>query len=110
MNGPAGKGGRPGGPGRRHPGPVCREGGPVVKRGKQEELKAVCSACFATVPVEQVHVQPGYNDDLKAYVTTYRCDGCRAADLAATRARMAGCTDPAELATGVTFFARYGVA
>lgn len=76
----------------------------------KDELKALCSACMEPVAVELAHVQPGYNDTLRAYVTTYRCDACRAADLTATRARMAACTDPEELATGVLFFARYGVA
>lgn len=82
----------------------------MVKRADKDELKAMCSACFEPVPVAQAHVQPGYNDTLKAYVTTYRCDGCRAKDLAATRARITACTDPKELATGVLFFSRYGVA
>jgi hypothetical protein len=82
----------------------------MVKRAEKDELKAVCSACFTAVPVEQAHVQPGYNDVLKAYVTTYRCDTCWAADLAVTRARMAACTDAEELDTGVLFFSRYGVA
>jgi hypothetical protein len=82
----------------------------MVKPAEQDEMKAVCSACFAAVPVERTHVQPGYNDLLRAYVTTYRCDNCWAAGLAATRARVAACTDPGELDTAVVFFSRYGVA
>lgn len=83
----------------------------MVKKAKSDdELKAMCSACFRPVPVADAHVQPGYNDYLKAYVTTYRCNGCRLADLQKTRDRMASCTDLEELATGVLFFARYKVA
>jgi hypothetical protein len=82
----------------------------MVKPAEKDEMKAVCSACFSAVPVEQTHVQPGYNDTLRAYVTTYRCENCWVAGLAATRARVAACTDPEELSTAVVFFSRYGVA
>lgn len=81
----------------------------MVKKAKAEEFKAICSACYQPVPVEKTRVQPGYNDTLRAYVTNYRCEKCWEADLLKTRERIAACTDPEELATGVVFFARYGV-
>jgi len=81
----------------------------MVMPAKEEEVQAICSKCFNPVPVMKTFVQPGYNDMLRSYVTTYRCEGCRAEDLAATRARMAACKDKEELATGVLFFSRYDV-
>ncbi|MBX9580768.1 MAG: hypothetical protein K2X87_10715 [Gemmataceae bacterium] len=81
----------------------------MVKKAKDDEMRSICSACFTSVPIEQTHVQPGYNDHLRAYVTCYRCEGCRTADLEKTRGRIAACTDAEELSTGELFFARYGV-
>ena len=81
----------------------------VMPARKEDELQAMCSKCFTGVPVEKAHVQPGYNDFLRAYVTAYRCDNCWAEDLVATRARMVACKDKEELVTGVVFFSRYNL-
>lgn len=81
----------------------------MVKPAKPEEVQALCSACFETVPVAKTHVVPHYNDTLLMYVTTYRCEKCWLATIDATRDRLAACDDPAEVATCAEFFERYKV-
>jgi len=81
----------------------------VVKPAKQEEYKALCSACFESVPVPKTHVIPSYNDVLQMYVTTYRCETCWLTTLDATRDRLSACEDAAEVATCAEFFERYKV-
>lgn len=79
------------------------------KKESDEELQALCSACFTGVPVARAHVVPHYNDMLLGYVTAYRCENCWLKTLDETRDRLAACTDPEEVATAAAFFERYKV-
>jgi len=51
--------------------------------------RVMCSGCYETPRELDVTTIPWWNDSLDDYVTTYRCQGCLAAGLADTRARLA---------------------
>ena len=81
----------------------------VAPAKQEEEIRAICSACYQTVPLEQTHVIPCFNEILNAYVTSYRCGKCWGPSLAETRARLEGPVNEDEIETGAMFFQRYGV-
>ena len=80
----------------------------MVKAKQPEEMQALCSACYQSVPVARTHLIPHFNEVLASYVTTYRCDGCWLKSVDETRDKLR--TDgPTDLASCALFFERYGV-
>ena len=74
-----------------------------------EERQFACSRCFTIVPESHVHVVPGFNETLGAYVTSYRCENCWLATLEETAARLTTSEDAEEIASLCVFLERYGV-
>jgi hypothetical protein len=81
----------------------------VSDEGEPEERQFACSRCFTIVPESHVHVVPGFNDTLGAYVTSYRCDDCWLPTLDETASRLAVSDDAEEIASLCVFLERYGV-
>jgi hypothetical protein len=61
------------------------------------------------VPESHVHVVPGFNETLGAYVTSYRCEEYWRATLDETAARLTASDDEEEIASLCTFLERYGI-
>jgi len=74
-----------------------------------EQRQVVCSRCFQIVPESLIHVIPHFNDAVKGYVTTYRCEACWLPSLDETRDRLERTEDAAEIASLAGFFERHGV-
>ncbi len=74
-----------------------------------EQRQVVCSRCFQIVPESLIHVIPHFNDDAKAYVTTYRCETCWLPSLDETRTRLARTEDWAEISSLIDCLERHGV-
>jgi Pyruvate/2-oxoacid:ferredoxin oxidoreductase delta subunit len=81
----------------------------VSEESESEERQFACSHCFAIVPESQIHVVPGFNEMLDAYVTSYRCEECWLATLDETTARLTTSEDAEEIASLCAFLERYGV-
>ena len=64
----------------------------------------VCSRCLAEVPESEAHILPAFNDHVGRCVTSFRCEACWPATLAATRARLASIAAPEELASAAEVF------
>jgi hypothetical protein len=60
-------------------------------------------------PESLIHVLPCFNGEVERFVTTYRCEGCRAAALDETRTRLAKTEDWAGVTSLVECFERHGV-
>jgi diadenosine tetraphosphate (Ap4A) HIT family hydrolase len=73
-----------------------------------DERQFVCSHRFTIVPESHVHVVPGFNETLRAYVTSYRCDECWLPTLDETASRLAASDDEEEIASICVFLERYG--
>jgi hypothetical protein len=73
-----------------------------------EQRRIVCSGCFQIFPEPLIHVIPLFNDDVKEYVTTCRCETCWLPSLDETRTRIEN-TEGAEIASLAEFFERHGV-
>ncbi len=74
-----------------------------------EERCIACSGCLRLVSERLVHVIPYFNNDVRGYVTTYRCEQCWRTSLAETRLRLENTKDEIELESAVTVFERQGV-
>ena len=74
-----------------------------------EERQFACSRCFAIAPESHIHVVPGFNETLGAYVTSYRCDDCWLPTLDETATRLAASDNEEEVASLCVFLERYGV-
>jgi hypothetical protein len=74
-----------------------------------EQRQLLCSRCFQLFPEELIHVIPHFNDDARAYVTTYRCETCWLPSLEQTRTRLAKTEDWAELVSLIDCLERHGV-
>jgi hypothetical protein len=73
-------------------------------------MKAMCSGCIETIPVEQMRVLPWYNEDLQGYVTTFRCPACFPQSLQETRDRLRSrWPEEAEVQSLALFFRNYSV-
>jgi hypothetical protein len=80
--------------------------------GTDEELEqrqVVCSRCFQITPESLIHVIPHFNDDAKAYVTTYRCETCWLPALNETRTRLVKTEDWAEILSLIDCLERHGI-
>jgi hypothetical protein len=71
--------------------------------------RAMCSACGGVISERGTTVVPSWNDELRDYVTTFRCRGCLAATLDAVRARLIDPARPDEVARVCEFFKRHGI-
>ncbi|HEX4191826.1 MAG TPA: hypothetical protein VHY80_01965 [Stellaceae bacterium] len=73
-----------------------------------DERQFACSRCFTVVPESHVHVVPGFNETVGAYVTSYRCDECWLPTLDETASRLGASDNEEEIASLCAFFERYG--
>ena len=73
------------------------------------ERQVFCSACFELAPESRVHLIPFFNDDVRKYVDTYRCEKCVESALDQTRSRLEATDDLAEIASAATFFEVHSV-
>ena len=76
---------------------------------EDDEVKAICSACMEPFDVEDVRVIPSYNDFLRNYVTTYRCEKCWEDTFNKTRTRLASTALDREILSMIEFFERYHI-
>jgi hypothetical protein len=74
-----------------------------------EDRQIVCSSCFQIVSETLIHVLPHFNDDVRRYVTTYRCELCWLPSLDETRTRLAKTEDWAEISSLIDCFQRHRV-
>jgi hypothetical protein len=73
------------------------------------DRQVVCSQCLEIVDEPAVHVLPWFNDDMDAFVTTYRCEACWPSSLEQTRARIAATDDWTDLASAAEVLRNHGV-
>ena len=73
------------------------------------ERQVFCSACFEVVPESRVHLVPFFNDDVRKYVETYRCEKCVESALDQTRSRFEATDDLAEITSAAAFFEAHAV-
>jgi len=76
---------------------------------ESDERQVLCSGCLEVKAESAIHVIPRYSSDVSGYVTTFNCDQCWLPTLGATRVRINGTEDLAEIESLAQFFHRHGV-
>ncbi len=85
------------------------QGGTAANISPALERHVFCSGCFTVLPESEIHLIPFYNDTLRNYVTTYRCDSCWLDGIDETRKRIELTESSSEIALAAEFFKRHAV-
>jgi hypothetical protein len=67
--------------------PASGSAGPLFPR-PPDNMMVLCPKCMKPYPPSEIHVAPVYNEGLKKYVPSHRCDGHYKEEMAATRKRL----------------------
>jgi hypothetical protein len=74
------------------------------------ERQLICSQCWSRGPESRIHVIPYFNNSIRRYVTSFRCDNCVDAALAETIARVRDLDGAREIDTLGDLLRSHGVA
>jgi hypothetical protein len=73
------------------------------------ERQLICSQCWSRGPESRTHVVPYFNNSVRRYVTSFRCDACVDAALAETIARVRDLDGASEIHTLGDLLRAHGV-
>jgi hypothetical protein len=73
------------------------------------ERQLICSQCWSRGPESRMHVIPYFNNSVRRYVTSFRCDACVDAALAETIARVRDLDGASEIDTLGDLLRAHGV-
>jgi hypothetical protein len=73
------------------------------------ERQLICSQCWSRGPESRIHVVPYFNNSVRRYVTSFRCDDCVDAALAETIARVRDLDGASEIDTLGDLLRSHGV-
>src|SRR5262245_36106129 len=85
------------------------QGGTAAPISQERARQVFCSGCFTVLLESKIHLIPCYNDALRNYVTTYRCESCWLDSIDETRERIELTESSSDIELAAEFFKRHAV-